>query len=187
MKAELRVHNGRSVLIAAAQSVCPALLRPCLSAHSPPSTHPTPAPPRGQLKGRPYERTCSPPSQKFPPGLCQPQEELAQRDPGLPPARPSGALPTLMSRGFRPPWSAGFSFTRSHQVGLSEKEVKSQRVRLKVRGPEIQISGGARKSEAARLPTSVPPPQVQGRKECPVETPGANGCVPAQLCHWLAV
>lgn len=29
--------------------------------------HPTPAPPRGQLKGRPYERTCSPPSQKFPP------------------------------------------------------------------------------------------------------------------------
>lgn len=119
--------------------------------------------------------------------LCQPWEELAQRDPGLPPAHPSGALPTLMSRGFRPLWSAGFSLTCTHQVGLSEKEVKSQRVILRVRGPEIQIGGGAQKSEAARLPTRVPPPQVQGRKECLGETPGANGCVPAQLCHWLAV
>lgn len=67
LKAELWVHNGRSVLNAAAQSVCPAWLRPHLSAHSPPSTHPTPVPPQGQLKGRSYERTCSPRSQKFPP------------------------------------------------------------------------------------------------------------------------
>lgn len=102
-------------------------------------------------------------------GLCQPWEELAQRDPGLPLAHPSGALPTLMSVGFRPHWSAGFclSLTHTHQVGLSEKEVKSQRVRLRVGGPEVQISRGTPESEAARLPASIPS-QARGRKECPV-------------------
>ena len=213
MKAELWIHNGRSVLTATAQSVCPARLQPPPSTHHPPSTHPTPAPPQGQLaRGRPYERTCSPPSQKFPLWPLPALGRISLTCPRLassPSIHLSEALPTLMSRGFCPCWSAEVSLflTHIHMRACAHTHTHTHTHTsdgtFKERGEvsresdgewgatEIQINGGAPKREDALRPP-------QGSKflagSGTARVFGLNvrrwnqiACVPAQFCHLLVV
>lgn len=186
LKAELWVHNGRSVLTVAAQSVCPARLWPCLSAHSPPSTHPTPAPPRGQLKGRPYERTCSPPSQKFPPWHLPAWGEISLTGPRSA-SSPSVHLSIWGSSHFDVQrllsslisWSFSFSHihtqirTCAHTYAHTRWDFPRKRWSLRESdrewGPKTQSNWGVPETEDARLPTSATAPSSHPRAPCSLQ------------------
>lgn len=69
-------------------------------------------------------------------------------NPGLPPAHLPRALPTWMSRGFHPHWSADISLSRTHTCAHTHTLSG---------GVEVQVNGGAPKGENDSLPTCTSP------------------------------